>query len=215
METSDNFNSNNFITQKEIRSVSLEVGVDPENDKEHKIFLVMSFSNKSGYEELVFTFTILNKNNQFVKGKESIYDRRIVNEFLPKELQKSIAFFGKLKEMFKILITMEKPDVFYVETYEDFISERLLNPYRNLIPIIMQAGYYVEEEGVSHDKKKYYWKFVKKTKQQLKEDKNFEKFINDPNRKNEEYWEHRKQLTMEAVRGHIRIENEQKNKKII
>ena len=197
MKVPEEFNKNNFIKDDDQKTVYLGVGIDAENNVEHQIFLGIRFTYVSNYKELVFYFSIVDKNNQFVKGKEAIYDRSVVNEFLPKELQKSIVFFGKLKEMFKILITMETPDKFYMETYEDFVSERLLNPYRNLIPLIMQAGYYVEEEGLSHDKKKYYWKFVKKTKQQLKEDKEFEKFINDPNRKNEEYW---KKLTEESIR---------------
>ena len=69
--------------------------------------------------------------------------------------------------MFKKLITMETPDIFFIETYEDYIDEKLLNPYRNLIPIILDHGYVLEREGISHDKKKYFWKFVKKSKQNL------------------------------------------------
>lgn len=42
---------------------------------------------------------MIDKNNQFVKGKESIYNREEADKYLPKKLQKSIIFFGKLKDM--------------------------------------------------------------------------------------------------------------------
>ena len=209
MEVSDNFKNNNFIEQKNIRSIVLEVGSDPENDIEHRIVLILSFTYRDRYEQLVFAFSLLDKNNQFVKGKESIYDKNIANQYLPKELQKNIVFFGKLKEMFKILITMEKPIEFYIETYEDYKNEKLLLPYNKIIDLILQNGYMLESKGLTHDKKKYYWKFVQKTKQQLKESKEFDDWYKNF-KKDDEYWQHRKELTMEAVRGFIKIENEQK-----
>ena len=212
METSDSFKNNNFIEQKEIRSAILEVGVDPENDIEYRIVLILSFTNRSGYEELVFGFSLLNKNNQYVKGKESIYDKTVVDKYLPKELKGGVAIFNKLKEMFKKLITMEKPLIFFMETYENFKDQKQLLPFRNIIPIILQNGYVIEEEGISHDKKKYYWKFVQKTEQQIRESKedgfDISKIVKD-----DAYWESRKQLTMESVR--LFLEHEEKNKKVI
>ena len=187
MQVSDDFNKNEFIEDKEQKIIYLGVGVDKEDNVDHQIFLVIRFIFNGVYEELIFYFSLLNKNNQFVKGKENIYNREEVDKYLPKELQKSIIFFGKLKEMFKILITMETPDIFFMETYEDFVSERLLNPYRNLIPIILKNGYILEEEGLSFDKKKYHWKFVKKTKQQLKESKELDKKYKNF-KKDDEYW---------------------------
>ena len=187
MEISDYFKDNNFQENKETRSLSTEVGVDPENNIDHRLVLIMRFTNVSGYDELVFYFSLLDKNNQFVKGKESIYDRKESDQYIPKKLKGTIIFFNKLKEMFKKLITMETPDIFFMETYEDYVDEKLLTPYRNLIPLIIQNGYVMEEEGLSHDKKKYQWKFVKKTKQQLKESKKFIKFINNF-KKDDTYW---------------------------
>ena len=72
-------------------------------------------------------------------------------------------------KLFKKLITMEKPLIFFMETYENFKDQKQLLPFRNIIPIILQNGYVIEEEGISHDKKKYYWKFVQKTEQQIRE----------------------------------------------
>ena len=211
METSDNFTNNKFIEQKEIRSVVLEVGVDPENDIEYRIVLILSFTNRSGYEELVFGFSILDKNNQYVKGKESIYNREEVNKYLPKELQKSIVFFGKLKEMFKKLITMEKPLRFFIETYEDYKNEKLLIPYRNMIKVVLENGYMLKKEGLAHDKKKYFWEFIQATKQTLPE--GYEPMDLSKIVKDEAYWQHRKELTMESVKRFLKTEEE--NKKVI
>ena len=206
MITSDNFKNNNFIKQKEIRSVILEVGIDPENEKEYRIVLILSFTNKGGYEELVFAFSLLDKDNQFVKGKESIYNREEVNKYLPKELQKSIIFFGKLKEMFKKLITMEKPIRFFIETYEDYKNEKLINAYGPIIDLILKNGYMLKDKGITHDKKKYFWEFIQATKQTLPE--GYEPFDISKVKKDDAYWQHRKELTMEAVR--LMLESEKK-----
>ena len=202
------FINNTFQEYKEKNAIAVEVSIDSENDVDYRLALILRFTNVSGYDELVFYFSLIDKNNQFVKGKESIYNREEANKYLPKKLQGSISFFTKLKEMFKKLINMETPDIFFMETYEDFISERLLNPYRNLIPLILENGYLLEKEGISHDKKKYYWKFVKKTNQQIKEDKEFEYFINNF-KKDDEYWE---KFNKES---RIIIEKMYGNKKII
>ena len=186
MKTSDYFRGNNFQKDQETRYVSMEVGVDTENNMEYRIALVMRFTNISGYDELVFYFSLLDKNNQFVKGKESIYDRNVVNQYLPKELQKSISFFGKLKEMFKILIKMEKPIRFFIETYEDYKNEKLINAYNPIIDLILKNGYMLKDKGVSHDKKKYYWEFVQATKQILPE--GYESFDYSKVKKDDEYW---------------------------
>ena len=184
------------------------------NNIEHKIFLLLSFTYKDKYEQLVFGFSILDKNNQFVKGKESIFNREEVNKYLPKELQRSIIFFGKLKEMFKILMTMEKPIEFYIETYEDYVNEKLLLPYNKIIDLILQNGYMLESKGLTHDKKKYYWKFVQSTKQQIKESKEFNDWYKNF-KKDDEYWNNRKELIMEAVRRCILQKEKEKNNKTV
>ena len=210
MQVSDDFKNNKFYIEKEIKSVTLEIGYDPENTMEHKIFLILSFSEG----HLAFAFSILDKNGQYVKGKESIYSREEVNKFLPKELQKSIVFFSKLKEMFKLLMTMEKPNIFFMETYEDYTEEKQLLPYNSIIDIILQNGYVMESKGLSHDKKKYHWKFVQKTKQQIKESKESDEWYKNF-KKDDKYWERRKELTMEAVRRCLLQKEKEKNNKTI
>ena len=100
---------------------------------------------------------------------------------------------------------MEKPIEFYIETHEDYKNEKLLLPYNKIIDLILQNGYMLESKGLTHDKKKYYWKFVQKTKQQLKESKEFKKWYKNF-KKDDEYWNNRKELIMEAVRGFLKVE---------
>ena len=189
METSDYFKDNSFQEDKETKSLSTEVGIDPENDVEHRLALIMRFTNVGGYEELVFYFSLLDKKNQFVKGKETMYSRKESDQYIPKQLKGTIVFFNKLKEMFKKLITMEKPNIFFMETYENYVDEKQLLPFRNIIPIILENGYVIEQEGYSHDKRKYQWKFVQKTEQQIKESKadGFSEFIKTF-KKDDAYW---------------------------
>ncbi len=190
MEISSNFNENNFEINDESKSVVLEVGIDPENENQHRITLIIQFTNRSGYNELVFYFNITNKNKtEITVEPRSIYDKNIANQYLPKELQKSIAFFNKLKEMFKKLIIMEKPNIFFIETYEDYTDEKQLLAHNPIIEIILQNGYVIESQGLTHDKKKYHWKFVQKTEQQIKESKEdgFSEFIKTF-KKDDKYW---------------------------
>ena len=212
MEVSEDFKNNIFQEYKEIRSVALEVSVDPENDIEYRVFLILSFTNRSGYEELIFYFSLLDKNNQFVKGKETIYDKNIANQYLPKELKSSIAFFNKLKEMFKKLIIMEKPLRFFIETYENYTDEKQLVAHRPIIQLILQNGYMIRNEGLSHDKKKYFWEFIQATEQQLKESKE-DGFDISKIKKDESYYQSIKENTTEIIRRIV--ENESKTKKII
>ena len=212
MEISDYFKDNNFQENKETRSLSTEVGVDPENNIDHRLVLIMRFTNVSGYEELIFYFSLLDKNNQFVKGKETIYDKNIANQYLPKELKSSIAFFNKLKEMFKKLIIMEKPLRFFIETYENYTDEKQLVAHRPIIQLILQNGYMIRNEGLSHDKKKYFWEFIQATEQQLKESKE-DGFDISKIKKDESYYQSIKENTTEIIRRIV--ENESKTKKII
>ena len=172
----------------------------------------MSFTNRSGYEELIFYFSLLDKNNQFVKGKETIYDKNIANQYLPKELKSSIAFFNKLKEMFKKLIIMEKPLRFFIETYENYTDEKQLVAHRPIIQLILQNGYIIRNEGLSHDKKKYFWEFIQATEQQLKESKE-DGFDISKIKKDESYYQSIKENTTEIIRRIV--ENESKTKKVI
>ena len=141
MQVSDDFKNNKFYIEKEIKSVTLEVGYDPEN-------------------------------------------------------------------------TMEKPNIFFMETYEDYTEEKQLLPYNSIIDIILQNGYVMESKGLSHDKKKYHWKFVQKTKQQLKESKESDELYKNF-KKDDKYWERRKELTMEAVRRCLLQKEKEKNNKTI
>ena len=84
---------------------------------------------------------------------------------------------------------MEKPLIFFMETYENYKDQKQLLPFRNIIHIILENGYVIEQERYSHDKRKYQWKFVQKTEQQIKESKadGFSEFIKTF-KKDDAYW---------------------------
>ena len=70
--------------------------------------------------------------------------------------------------MFKKLIEMEKPDIFFIELYEDLEGESLKR-IENIIELILKNGYNIDEQGINKLTGRKFWKFVEKTKQEIKE----------------------------------------------
>ena len=66
---------------------------------------------------------------------------------------------------------MEKPDIFFIELYEDLEGESLKR-IENIIELILKNGYNIDEQGINKLTGRKFWKFVEKTKQEIKESKN-------------------------------------------
>jgi len=191
MTISPSFQNNVFEKNDARKSIALEVGVDDENKEQNRINLILQFSNASGYKELVFYFNVTDEeNSKTTVVPAAIYDKNIVKRHLPKELLGKNVFRDKINEMFKILIIMEKPDYFFMESYEDFKDYKQISYYEQLIKLITDNGYEIEKQGVNINKK-YYWKFVNKVILETEEYKDKiknEDFI--PCRNNvPDYWE--------------------------
>ena len=63
---------------------------------------------------------------------------------------------------------MEKPDIFFIELYEDLEGESLKR-IENIIELILKNGYNIDEQGINKLTGRKFWKFVEKTKQEIKE----------------------------------------------
>ena len=169
MQISDDFNEENFILEKENRRVYIDVGIDIQNEKEHKSYLIVLFTNKQGFEELMFYFMVLDKNDRAVPGLETIYDRKIANKYIPDELKGTGKLKDKIIKMTQKLLNMENPARFIVQTYEDYKDEKQLDWHQPIIDLLLKNGYMLKNKGLTYDKKNYYWEFVQATKETLPE----------------------------------------------
>lgn len=203
MKTSSNFINNNYIEQN--NAVILEVGIDDENDIQHRLNLIISFGSPSGYNELSFYFNLTDKDNtKITSNPKSIYDREIAKKYLPKDLDGRNVFIEKLKEMLKQLLKMETPQTFFMETFEDHSNRKQLDYYYNLVRVIMDNGYMLAKEGVNPLTKKYFWKFVNEntlsplTEEMQRQEDNFN---NRTGIKDEEYWKRHDERAEEIIKG--------------
>lgn len=209
MQISPKFNDDNFELNSDKKAVALEVGFDDDNIEQHFINLVLQFEDISGYNELAFYFNVTNKDNTKITVEpKAIYDRNIAKKYLPKELSGKDVFREKTYKMLKELIKMEKPTIFFMETYEVYRDSKQISYYDNLVKLILENGYAIVDEGVGKIEKKYYWKFVNKNTpgflpEGYKDDNNFGGL-----KKDAEYWRKMNELSEMTI-------IETKNKKII
>lgn len=203
MKVSSDFINNEFI--KHNKAISLEIGVDNENDIQHRLNLILSFGSPSGYEELSFYFNLTDKENTKITSKtKSIYDRNVVKEYLPPELVGQNIFINKLKEMLKELLKMETPDKFFMETFEDHTDRKQVDYYDNLVKIITENGYVIESQGVNPITKKYFWQFLnKKSLSQISEsaEKHWKNFDVHSTIRDKQYWKKHDENVEETMKG--------------
>ena len=143
----------------------IKISEDPDDNQNHNLFLGMRFDKSKGYNELIYYFLVSDVNNKTVK---TIYKRDEAKQYIPKQLQNQRIFVSKINEMFKKLIEMEKPDIFFIELYEDLEGESLKR-IENIIELILKNGYNIDEQGINKLTGRKFWKFVEKTKQEIKE----------------------------------------------
>ncbi len=206
MEVSAKFNNNEWQEQK--NAIVLEIGIDLENNEQHRMNLILSFGSPSGYLELVFYFNLTDIDNSRITSKpKSIYDREIAKKYLPKDLVGKNIFMPKLKEMLKQLLKMETPDKFFMETFEDHKNIKQKEYYDNLVAIIMNHGYVIEKQGVNPVTKKYAWKFLKRNSLPplTEEEKIQDNLIFNKQRiKDEEYWKRHDAEAEKIMEEHMR-----------
>ena len=190
MEISSDFNNNEFKKQK--NAVTLEVGINSENNEQYRLNLILSFGSPLGYLELAFYFNLTDIENLKITSKpKSIYDREIAKKYLPKDLIGKNIFMPKLKEMLKRLLKMETPEKFIMETFEDHTDRKQIDYYDNLVKIILENGYVIKSQGINSVTKKYAWKFIREnTLTPLSEAtiKHWENFNDTHSIRDEEYW---------------------------
>lgn len=206
MKISSNFINNNFNEQN--RAITLEVGIDDENEVQHRLNLVISIDSPSGYSELSFYFNLTNKENtEITSNPKSIYDRKIVKNYLPKELVGKNVFMNKLKEMLEKLMKMELPEKFFMETFEDHVDRKQIDYYDNLVKIITNNGYVIKSQGVNPVTKKYAWQFLREnmlTPLSEETQKHWENFDINKIVKDEEYWRRHDARAEEIMKEHGR-----------
>ena len=106
--------------------------------------------------------------------------------------------------MFKKLIEMEKPDIFFIELYEDLEGESLKR-INNIRELILKSGYNITGEGINKLTGRQYWRFSEKTKQEIKE--SGKEFVPTP--LTEEDWQRISEETMKGI-----VENEKRKKNL-
>ena len=143
----------------------IKISEDPDDNETHYLDLIIRFDKSKGYNELIYYFLVSDVNNKTVK---TIYKRDEAKQYIPKQLQNQRIFVSKINEMFKKLIEMEKPDIFFIELYEDLEGESLKR-IENIIELILKNGYNIDEQGINKLTGRKFWKFVEKTKQEIKE----------------------------------------------
>ena len=57
---------------------------------------------------------------------------------------------------------MDSPERFIIETFENHKENKQKEFYKNLIFMLCENGYKVENEGINDINDKYQWKFVRK-----------------------------------------------------
>jgi len=164
MQVSPEF-SNDSKVDKEHKISFITIGEDPDDNETHYLDLIIRFDKSKGYNELIYYFLVSDVNNKTVK---TIYKRDEAKQYIPKQLQNQRIFVSKINEMFKKLIEMEKPDIFFIELYEDLEGESLKR-IENIIELILKNGYNIDEQGINKLTGRKFWKFVEKTKQEIKE----------------------------------------------
>ena len=193
MEVSSGFTQDVFNVNVDKKAISIEVGVDIENDIQHRLNLCLSFGNPEKYLELSFYFNLTNKENtKITSTPHSIYDREIAKKYLPQGLNKN-ACINKLREMLTELLKMEKPKEFVMETFENHTDTKQLDYYNNLVDIIIKNGYALLKHGVSHNKK-YFWQFV--ASHNLSESKHWKDFTGII--KDKAYWKRHEEYVNET-----------------
>ena len=196
MEVSPEFNSGNYFYNQPQRALALEVGIDENNDELHRLNLILQFGKTSGYEELSFYFNITNKENTKVTSQQkSIYDRNAANQYIPKELIGKKIFKEKINDMCKDLLTVEKPESFFMVTFEDYKDEKQISYYLDLVRIIQNNGYVMKNQGTSPENR-YFWEFANKSilENYYSKEEN-KKWINfTPPPRDAEYWKNQDEI---------------------
>ena len=183
MQISKNFTEENYGIHNNV--LNLEVATDPDNENQHRLNLIVQFSNASKYLELIFYFNVTNlENTKITSEKTTLYSRDDVKKYLPKELIGNGAFTDKLLFMINHIFSIQKPNIFFMETYDEYKIEKDIQFHRKLIPAILKNGYNISEEGANINKR-YFWKFELKTIKELGENIK-EKFVCPI--KDEAYW---------------------------
>lgn len=188
IQTSLDFNKENFIEDKNNKAIHLNIGIDKNNEKKYALHLTVLFYNK---EELVFYFAVTDKNNQLIPGLNTIYDRKIADKYIPDELKGSGKIKDKIIKMTQKLLNMENPARFIIETFDKYSGPEQLEWHRPIINLILDNGYNLTKQDVNVFGK-YYWEFIKegeKTKEQIKESVEFSDWAK--NHKRDEEWHKR------------------------
>ena len=179
----------------------IKISEDPDDNETHYLDLIIRFDKSKGYNELIYYFLVSDVNNKTVK---TIYKRDEAKQYIPKQLQNQRIFVSKINEMFKKLIEMEKPDIFFIELYEDLEGESLKR-IENIIELILKNGYNIDEQGINKLTGRQYWRFSEKTKQEIKE--SGKEFVPTP--LTEEDWQRIGEETMKGI-----VENEKRKKNL-
>ena len=179
----------------------IKISEDPDDNETHYLDLIIRFDKSKGYNELIYYFLVSDVNNKTVK---TIYKRDEAKQYIPKQLQNQRIFVSKINEMFKKLIEMEKPDIFFIELYEDLEGESLKR-INNIRELILKSGYNITGEGINKLTGRQYWRFSEKTKQEIKE--SGKEFVPTP--LTEEDWQRIGEETMKGI-----VENEKRKKNL-
>lgn len=213
MKVSPDFNNNNFNEQN--GAVTLEVGLDEDDEEHHRLNLILSIGSPSGYDEISFYFNLTNKENTKITSKpKSIYNREIAKKHIPKELVGKGVFMDKIKEMLKKLMKMKLPEKFFMETFEDHTDRKQIDYYDNLVKIITDNGYVIKSQGVNPVTKKYVWQFLRENMlAPLSEEtqKHWDKFDINNIKKDEVYWEKHDARAEEIILEHGKKKRERDN----
>ena len=204
MQVSDEFKKDEFFeaqSKSGDKVIRIEVARDFENNEQNKLNLFISFGKPTKYLELSFYFNITNKDGTKVtSSNQSLYNRKDVAKYIPKELSGKNIFMPKLVEMLKTLLSMEKPERFFMVAYEDYQNEKQKNYYEPLVQLLLKNGYAIKSQGVGKEKR-YVWEFINTaTKGVLPEGYKQIDWVNECKR-DEAYWEKHNKSVNESTLG--------------
>lgn len=147
--------------------VIVKIAEDPENDEINQLNAVLLFNRQNtDIPQLYYYMTVLNKDgSKYTSNPKTMYKRSEVAKYLPKDMGGKGEITNKINEMFKKLMTMDKPITFEMKTDEALSGTSLIR-YNKLVELILANGYNMIENRVDVEGKTY-WKFSQKTNEEI------------------------------------------------